>query len=85
MPKAPTATSLSAAHPRTGPKDATWLLMSMTGGSAIGGVIIRGAGAETAFLAAGGLGLAGAAFGALREAFTERSPTSTREEGDKPA
>jgi hypothetical protein len=48
-------------------------------------VIIQRAGTETLFLVAGGLGLAGAASGALREAFTERSPTSTREKDDKPA
>jgi hypothetical protein len=57
----------------------------MAAGSAISGVIIQGADPETAFLAAGGLALAGAAFGALREASTQRSPTSTQGKDDKPA
>jgi hypothetical protein len=42
------------------------ITVTMAAGSAFGGVIIQGAGTETAFLSAGGLGLAGAAFGALR-------------------
>ena len=38
----------------------------MAGGSAFAGMIIQGAGVDAAFLAAGGIGLVGAAFGALR-------------------
>jgi hypothetical protein len=38
----------------------------MSAGSAGGGVIIQSAGDRAAFLTAGGIGLAGAAFGALR-------------------
>jgi predicted MFS family arabinose efflux permease len=38
----------------------------MSAGSACGGIIIQAAGPQAAFLAAGGSGLAGAAFGALR-------------------
>jgi predicted MFS family arabinose efflux permease len=43
--------------------------VAMAGGSAFGGMIIQEAGVDAAFLAAGGIGLAGAAFGALRFAF----------------
>jgi predicted MFS family arabinose efflux permease len=51
---------------------------AMAAGSAIGGVVIQGTSPETAFLAAGELGLAGVAFGTLWEGFTERSPTRRR-------
>ena len=61
------------------------ITVAMAAGSAIGGEIIQGAGTETAFLAAGGLALAGAAFGALREAFTAKPPPSTHGKGHKPA
>ena len=61
------------------------ITVAMAAGSAVSGVIIQGAGTETAFLAARGLALAGAAFGALREAFTERSPMTVQGNGDKPA
>jgi hypothetical protein len=40
--------------------------VAMAGGSAFAGMIIQGAGVNAAFLAAGGIGLVGAAFGALR-------------------
>ncbi len=94
VPLSPWLGSLSASVQRAVPAVSSteafaWtfavITVAMAVGSAIGGVIIQGAGAETAFLAAGGLGLAGAAFGALREAFTERSPASSREQGGKPA
>jgi predicted MFS family arabinose efflux permease len=40
--------------------------VAMAGGSAFGGMIIQEVGVDAAFLAAGGIGLAGAAFGTLR-------------------
>lgn len=42
------------------------ITVAMAAGNAFGGMIIQGAGPQAAFLAAGGLGLAGAASGALR-------------------
>jgi len=57
------------------------ITVAMATGSAISGVVIQGAGTETAFLAAGGLGLAGAAFGTIREAFTAKSPASAQSKG----
>jgi predicted MFS family arabinose efflux permease len=94
MPLSPWLGALSASVQRAVPAASSteafaWtfavITVAMAAGSAISGVIIQGAGTETAFLAAGGLALAGAAFGALREAFTERSPTSIQGKGDKPA
>jgi predicted MFS family arabinose efflux permease len=90
MPLSPWLGSLSASVQRAVPADSAteafaWtfavITVAMAAGSAISGMIIQGAGTETAFLTAGGLALAGAAFGALREAFTERSPAGAREKG----
>ncbi|MFY9929245.1 MAG: MFS transporter [Streptosporangiaceae bacterium] len=61
------------------------ITVAMAAGSAISGVIIQDTGTETAFLTAGGLALAGAAFGAFREAFTARPPASTHGKGHKTA
>ena len=41
------------------------ITIGMAAGNALGGVITQGTSAQTAFLAAGGLGLTGAACGAL--------------------
>lgn len=75
VPLSPWLGSLSASVQRAVPAASSteafaWtfavITVTMAAGSAFGGVIIQGAGTETAFLSAGGLGLAGAAFGALR-------------------
>lgn len=75
VPLSPWLGSLSASVRRAVPSAASteafaWtfaiITVGMAVGSACGGVIIQRASARTAFLVAGGLGLAGAAFGALR-------------------
>jgi hypothetical protein len=71
----PEPQSLSASVQRAIPEAAsteafawtfTVITVSMSVGSACGGMIIQAAGTRAAFLAAGGCGLAGAASGALR-------------------
>ena len=75
VPLSPWLGSLSAsvqrAIPEAGSTEAfawtfTVITAGMSAGSACGGLIIQNAGTRAAFLAAGGSGLAGAAFGALR-------------------
>jgi predicted MFS family arabinose efflux permease len=94
MPLSPWLGSLSASVQRAVPAASSteafaWtfavITVAMAAGSAISGVIIQGAGPETAFLAAGGLGLTGAASGALREAFTKGSPGGAQEKGGSDA
>lgn len=74
VPLSPWLGSLSAsvqrAVPAAGSTEAfAWIFavitVGMSAGSASGGVIIQSAGAQAAFLTAGGIGLAGAALGAL--------------------
>ena len=50
------------------------ITVGMVAGNACGGVIIQAAGTQAAFLTAGGLGLAGAGFGALRLLVPRRPP-----------
>jgi predicted MFS family arabinose efflux permease len=94
VPLSPWLGSLSASVQRAVPAASSteafaWtfavITVAMAAGSGIGGEIIQAAGPQTAFLACGGLALAGAAFGALREAFTVRSPASTQGKDHKPA
>jgi predicted MFS family arabinose efflux permease len=75
VPLSPWLGSLSASVQRAVPAAAsteafawtfTVITAGMSAGSACGGVIIQTASTRAAFLAAGGSGLAGAAFGALR-------------------
>jgi predicted MFS family arabinose efflux permease len=75
LPLSPWLGSLSAsvhrAVPAAGSTEAfawtfTVITVGMSAGSACGGVIIQTASTQAAFLAAGGTGLAGAVFGALR-------------------
>ena len=75
IPLSPWLGSLSASVQRAVPATASgeafaWTFTSVTvgmsAGSACGGLVIQAAGTRAAFLAAGGSGLAGAAFGALR-------------------
>ena len=75
LPLSPWLGSLSASVQRAVPSASSteafaWtfaaVTVAMAGGSAFAGVIIQDAGVPAAFLTAGGIGLAGAAFGALR-------------------
>lgn len=75
VPLSPWLGSLSASVQRAVPAASsteafawtfTVITAGMAAGSACGGMIIQTAGTRAAFLAAGGCGLAGAAFGALR-------------------
>jgi predicted MFS family arabinose efflux permease len=75
VPLSPWLGSLSSSVPRAVPAagsteafawTVTVITVGMSAGSACGGMIIQAASARAAFLAAGGSGLAGAAFGALR-------------------
>jgi predicted MFS family arabinose efflux permease len=75
VPLSPWLGALSASVQRAVPAASTteafaWIFaaitVGMSVGSACGGMIIQSAGAQVAFLTAGGFGLAGAAFGAVR-------------------
>ena len=89
VPLSPWLGSLSAAVQRAAPAAAsteafawtfTVITVGMSAGSACGGVIIQASGPQAAFLAAGGSGLAGAAFGALRlPGSRHEQPAATRE------
>jgi predicted MFS family arabinose efflux permease len=87
VPLSPWLGSLSASVQRAIPAASSteafaWtfavITVAMAAGSAFGGVFIQDAGAQAAFLAAGGVGLVGAAFGALRLAALTRAPAPVR-------
>jgi predicted MFS family arabinose efflux permease len=83
VPLSPWLGSLSASVQRAVPAASSaeafaWtfavITVGMAAGNACGGIIIQATSAQAAFLAAGGLGLAGAAFGALRLMGPRRRP-----------